>query len=130
MRAGGGRSWWKVRVLTRACSIDDLIDESGDRRREELLDAQHPSPLDLAEQSERNDRLYRAIEAVVAKRGEEWIRDHLYRRFGLAGYEEHTLQQIGGLYGITREAVRQRERRVLRELREALQEELPKSGYG
>ena len=38
-------------------------------------------------------------------------------RFGLEGYEELTLEQIGELFGITKERVRQVETRVLQQLR-------------
>jgi RNA polymerase sigma factor (sigma-70 family) len=41
-------------------------------------------------------------------------------RFGLGGGEPKTLQEIGEMLGVTREAIRQLERRALAELAEAL----------
>ncbi len=39
-------------------------------------------------------------------------------RYGLAGEEEHTLEQIGQSLGLSRERVRQLEARALKKLRE------------
>lgn len=44
-------------------------------------------------------------------------REVLARRFGLGDYEEHTLQEIGDLLGVTRERVRQQEKKALLTLR-------------
>jgi RNA polymerase primary sigma factor len=45
------------------------------------------------------------------------LRELLERRFGLAGHQAHTLDEIGRSLGVTRERVRQLETRALRELR-------------
>ena len=45
------------------------------------------------------------------------LRDVLERRFGLAGTQQQTLEEVGRDLGITRERVRQLESRALRELR-------------
>ena len=45
------------------------------------------------------------------------LRELLERRFGLAGHNAQTLDEIGGSLGVTRERVRQLETRALRELR-------------
>jgi RNA polymerase primary sigma factor len=45
------------------------------------------------------------------------LRDVLQRRFGLAGVQQQTLEEVGRDLGITRERVRQLESRALRELR-------------
>ena len=46
-------------------------------------------------------------------------RDMLRLRFGLGDGECLTLAEIGQVYGITREAVRQREKRAMRKLQAA-----------
>jgi len=40
----------------------------------------------------------------------------LILRFGLDGQEKHTLEQIGAMYGVTRERIRQIEQKALRKL--------------
>ncbi len=52
-------------------------------------------------------------------------REVLYRRFGLNGREESTLEDIGDELGITRERVRQIERKLLTLLREWLPKKYP-----
>jgi RNA polymerase primary sigma factor len=56
------------------------------------------------------------LEAALA-RIEPRLRELLERRFGLAGYNAQTLDEIGRNLGVTRERVRQLETRALRQLR-------------
>ncbi|OGT40191.1 MAG: RNA polymerase sigma factor RpoS [Gammaproteobacteria bacterium RIFCSPHIGHO2_12_FULL_38_14] len=49
-------------------------------------------------------------------------REVLCRRFGLAGYERQTLEEVGAVVGLTRERVRQIQMSALKTLREALSE--------
>jgi RNA polymerase sigma factor (sigma-70 family) len=51
-------------------------------------------------------------------------REVLQRRFGLAGHEPHTLEEIGGHLGVTRERIRQIELRALERLARAAPEGL------
>lgn len=51
---------------------------------------------------------YRLSPGVAAK-----YKQYIHRRFGMGGFGTHTLEQIGSLYGITRERVRQVEARFL-----------------
>ncbi|MGH7545646.1 MAG: sigma factor-like helix-turn-helix DNA-binding protein, partial [Gemmatimonadota bacterium] len=55
-------------------------------------------------------------EALRGLRDRDALIVRLY--YGLAGEQEHTLEQIGQVLGITRERVRQLRDRALRELRE------------
>lgn len=48
---------------------------------------------------------------------EERERDILLRRYGLSGYDIHTLEQVGEAFNITRERVRQIEKKTLAKLR-------------
>ena len=41
-------------------------------------------------------------------------------RFGLGGHREHTLQEVGNRYGLTKERIRQLEKRSLNRLRDEL----------
>ena len=61
---------------------------------------------------------FRAEEVYAALgRIEPRLRELLERRFGLAGHNAQTLDEIGRSLGVTRERVRQLETRALRELR-------------
>ncbi|MEK6855434.1 MAG: sigma-70 family RNA polymerase sigma factor [Nanoarchaeota archaeon] len=44
-------------------------------------------------------------------------RDIIIRRFGLNGFRERTLEQVGEKYGLTKERIRQIQEKALRELR-------------
>ena len=61
---------------------------------------------------------------LALERVEEWLtrlepkqREVVERRFGLHGYEPHTLESIGEILGVTRERVRQIQLEALRRLR-------------
>lgn len=45
-------------------------------------------------------------------------RDVLIRRFGLDNFDKMTLEEIGNMYGVTKECIRQTEMRALKKLRE------------
>ena len=56
-------------------------------------------------------------------------KDILMRRYGLSGYDIHTLEQDGEVFNITRERVRQIEKKTLEKLRKKYDKELNKSIY-
>ena len=56
-------------------------------------------------------------------------KDILMRRYGLSGYDIHTLEQVGEVFNITRERVRQIEKKTLEKLRKKYDKELNKSIY-
>ena len=60
---------------------------------------------------------------------EEREKDILLRRYGLSGYDIHTLEQVGEAFNITRERVRQIEKKTLAKLRKKYDKELNKSIY-
>lgn len=60
---------------------------------------------------------------------EERERDILKRRYGLDGYDIHTLEQVGEAFNITRERVRQIEKKTLEKLRKKYDKELSNSLY-
>ena len=53
----------------------------------------------------------------------------LMRRYGLSGYDIHTLEQVGEAFNITRERVRQIEKKTLAKLRKKYDKELSNSLY-
>jgi hypothetical protein len=50
---------------------------------------------------------HRTIEKVLARVLEPRAADIIRRRFGLGGYDEQTLDEIGASWGLTRERIRQ-----------------------
>ena len=56
-------------------------------------------------------------------------KDILLRRYGLSGYDIHTLEQVGEAFNITRERVRQIEKKTLAKLRKKYDKELSNSLY-
>lgn len=87
-----------------------LISDASDPRR--LLQvASDECPLGTA----LSDELRRDVEAAL-KELDERAADILRRRFGLSGMEEQTLEEVGAIYNVTRERIRQIESKALRKL--------------
>jgi RNA polymerase primary sigma factor len=51
-------------------------------------------------------------------------REIIVKRFGLEGAEEHTLEEVGQSFGVTRERIRQIETKALRKLRHPVRSRL------
>jgi RNA polymerase sigma factor (sigma-70 family) len=74
----------------------------------------NPDPMQLLEQKEFRIRLEETVSEL-----DERLQDILRMRFALAPYHrEYTLREIGEIYSITRERVRQIEIRAIRKLRQ------------
>lgn len=87
----------------------DSIDEAA------LAEAQENKPLSPEEQLfelELRAQVDHALSTLVPGQAEI-----IKLRFGLRDREEHTLEEIGGLYDVTRERIRQREKKALGDLR-------------
>ena len=79
-----------------------------------IEDADTPEPFELVELDLRHDDIRRRLDSLPP-RDATVIR----LRFGLEGRQPLTLDEVGELYGITRERVRQLEKRSLKRLRSA-----------
>lgn len=81
------------------------------------------SPLDLADQDPSTaleaTALGEVLAELLAELEPKWQRI-LQLRFGLAGETEHTLEEVGQIYGVTRERIRQIEAKALERLRHPL----------
>ncbi len=101
------------------CSLDSAIDLDGDISVQETIsDPDAPDPFGdiyLGEQSELVDKILVTLE--------ERERQVLQMRFGMGDHDEMTLKEIGEELGITRERVRQIERKALASLARALKAE-------
>jgi len=78
---------------------------------EQLIDA-HEGPEARAMQAALREALTRCLESIPAKMSEI-----IRMRFGLADEEEHTLEEVGTRFDVTRERIRQIESQALKLLR-------------
>lgn len=100
-------------------SIDSSFSEDGDKS---LLDTlSDPQTIDPADQIQTNE-LNHSLEHWLTLLPERQ-REVLMRRFGLAGFEASTLEDVGEQIGLTRERVRQIQVDALKRLREILMRE-------
>ncbi len=102
-------------ALEKAVDVISLDTPVGDN--ESLLidfieDKELPSPLDLAFQSMLRLSIERVLDSLEVKEAKV-----IEYRFGLKGGRPHTLEEIGKLFGVTRERIRQIEAGALRNLR-------------
>ncbi len=81
-----------------------------------IADKNAIDPAELLENQYVHDSLEECLQALNDKQ-----RDVLCRRFGLAGYERQTLEEVGQAVGLTRERVRQIQMNALKALREILE---------
>lgn len=80
-----------------------------------------PDPADIVGTLQLHQAVDRFIATLAADKGKE---DQILRlRFGLGNGEPLTLEQIGGLMGVTRERVRQIEAKALKKLRHSARSE-------
>jgi RNA polymerase primary sigma factor len=101
-------------MVQQPTSLDLPIGEDGDATLGELIAA--PDAIDphtAAETSDLKDVVIEAISGLTPR--EERI---LRMRFGIGGMDEHTLEEVGQIFGVTRERIRQIEARALMKLRE------------
>lgn len=111
------------RLSGRDVSLDRPIDESGATRLSDLQKSADETPLD--------EQLARAEQLSILKEKIDEIRPDLNER-ELILLEERlladdplTLQEIGEKYGITREAVRQAEVRLMNKIRDRMSSNIP-----
>jgi RNA polymerase nonessential primary-like sigma factor len=106
-------------LTERVTSIDSSFNEDGEKN---LLDTlSDPQTLDPADEIQ-NDELSHSLEHWLELLPERQ-REVLMRRFGLAGFEAATLEDVGEQIGLTRERVRQIQVDALKRLREILMRE-------
>ena len=78
---------------------------------ESFADLVTPSPEDIAIHTGLKEALEETFQSLTEKEA-----DVIRLRFGLVDDKDHTLEQIGQLYGLTRERIRQIEAKALRKL--------------
>ncbi|HEY1541966.1 MAG TPA: sigma-70 family RNA polymerase sigma factor [Xanthobacteraceae bacterium] len=104
-------------LVQQPASLDTPIGEDGDATLGDLIAAPNTiDPHSAAEASILRDVVSEAIGSLTPR--EERI---LRMRFGIGGMAEHTLEEVGQIFGVTRERIRQIEARALMKLRDPAQ---------
>ncbi len=103
-------------LTEKVTSIDSAFGEDGDMSLlDTLSDPQTLNPADEIQNNELSHSLEHWLELLPERQ-----REVLMRRFGLAGFEAATLEDVGEQIGLTRERVRQIQVDALKRLREIL----------
>lgn len=104
----------RLRLIDMApLSLGNLIDdETGDTMIQLMEDPTAAAPEAEAEETALKEQLRKAMETLTTRE-----REVLKLRFGLDGGTQHTLEEIGQEFGLTRERVRQIEAKAIRKLR-------------
>jgi RNA polymerase primary sigma factor len=102
------------RIRQKPASLDATVRNSEEESMGDLLeDTDIPDPVEEMHR----ERLTGALDSLLVRLNER-ERDVLSRRFGLAGRNSHTLQEIATLLGLSRERVRQIQAGAIARLRE------------
>jgi RNA polymerase primary sigma factor len=101
-------------LVQQPTSLDLPIGEDGDATLGDLIAAPNTvDPQAAAEASALSEFVAEALEGLTPR--EQRI---LRMRFGLGGESDHTLEEVGKVFGVTRERIRQIEAKALEKLRE------------
>jgi RNA polymerase primary sigma factor len=94
-------------------SLDLPVGEDGDTTLGELIEAPNAvDPQAAVEASSLQELVGEALSALTPRE------QHILRmRFGIGGASDHTLEEIGQMFGVTRERIRQIEAKALEKLR-------------
>jgi RNA polymerase primary sigma factor len=100
-------------IVQEPTSLDLPVGEDGDATLGDLIEASDAiNPQAAAEASALGQHLAEALSGLTPR--EERI---LRMRFGFGGMNEHTLEEVGRTFGVTRERIRQIEAKALQKLR-------------
>lgn len=103
-------------------SLDYTIGEDDDTSVGDLIaDTETTSPEEVAIQQERREAILKVLNTLSEKEKEV-----IMWRFGLTDGEAKTLEEVGAIYGVTKERIRQIEIKALRKLRQPFRQALLK----
>lgn len=99
-------------------SLDAPVSEDGDTTLGSLLSEEadidgRGDPADIVISAARRDDISKAVDGALSTREKSVI----YRRFGVGGGDEETLETIGEHWGVTRERIRQIQGKAMSKLR-------------
>ena len=102
-----------LKVAKQPISLETPIGDEEDSHLGDLIEDENAvQPLDVAIQSGLRDAMTRALEGLTPR--EERV---LRMRFGLGTNTDHTLDEVGRTFSVTRERIRQIEAKALRKLK-------------
>ena len=102
-----------LKIAKEPLSLETPIGEEGDSQLGDLIEDKNAIlPIDAAIQSNLRDTTTRVLASLTAR--EERI---VRMRFGLGMNNDHTLEQVGQQFSVTRERIRQIEAKALRKLK-------------
>ena len=102
-----------LKIAKEPVSLETPIGEEGDAQLGDLIeDSNAILPIDAAIQSDLRDTTTRLL-ALLTPREERIVR----MRFGLGINSDHTLEEVGQQFSVTRERIRQIEAKALRKLK-------------
>ncbi len=102
-----------MRIAQEPISLETPIgDEEDTQLRDFIMDREAPSPSDTVMHSALKEQLKKVLETLTPR--EALV---LKLRFGLEDGNEHTLEEVGQIFNVTRERIRQIEAKALRKLR-------------
>lgn len=94
-------------------SLNLLVGEDGSTELGDLLpDMDQPTPEEIVFAQLRNEMIEKTLQQLPKKEA-----DVIRLRYGLYGEAPHTLEQVGTMYKVTRERIRQIEAKVIRRLK-------------
>jgi RNA polymerase primary sigma factor len=102
-----------LKIAKEPLSLETPIGEEGDSNLGDLVEDQNAIlPIDAAIQSNLRETTTRVL-ASLTPREERIVR----MRFGLGMNSDHTLEEVGQQFSVTRERIRQIEAKALRKLK-------------
>ena len=102
-----------LKIAKEPLSLETLMGEEGDSQLGDLIEDKNAIlPIDAAIQSNLRDTTTRVL-ASLTPREERIVR----MRFGIGINSDHTLEQVGQQFSVTRERIRQIEAKALRKLK-------------
>lgn len=105
----------QIALMCDTVSLNTKINtEEGDETElGDFIQDTEPTPEELVAEQDKHDLIMRYLAKYLTPREEKVIR----LRFGLDDGQPRTLEEVGEIYGITRERIRQVEAKAIRKLR-------------